>query len=157
MGPSALAAKLNKPLGSAASLDGDLEEEHFCAEPVDAVATTEDEVRAPAQADDAEAAAVDATAHSVQADIDARGETKALPETTVLLVGDLHRSTVKTPIHMSPPRFCPPSSRVFEPDKLTNCDKSGPCLVLLEACRLDILASKKRSECGISCYHGIVF
>jgi hypothetical protein len=71
IGPSALAAKLNKPWGSAASLDVDLEEEHFCAEPV-AVETTDEEVRAPAPTDDVEAAEIEATAHFVQPDTEAR-------------------------------------------------------------------------------------
>jgi hypothetical protein len=65
---------------------------------------------------------------------------------STVLLDDKLPSTIKTPVHMSPPRCFPPSSRVFEPDKLTNCDKPGPYLVILEACRLDILASKKRKQ-----------
>jgi hypothetical protein len=71
MGSSALAAKLNKPLDSAASLDIDLEEEQFGAEPVDAVNVVEEDVRATAPVDDLEAAEIETTAHSVQRDTDA--------------------------------------------------------------------------------------
>jgi tRNA U34 5-carboxymethylaminomethyl modifying enzyme MnmG/GidA len=135
--------KLNKPLGSAAPLDIDLVEENFGVEPVDAVVTVEQDIRATASADDLTPYEIETNAHSAQRDFDAWVVTRTVPETTVLLVDNLPRSTVKTPpIHMSPPRFCPPLSRVFEPDKLTNCDKSRPC-VFLEACHLDILTSKK--------------
>jgi hypothetical protein len=143
IGNSTLTMKLNKPLGSAASFDIALEDEHFCTEPVDVLVPTEEEVRATTPVDDLAPYEIEANAHSVQHDIDAWVVTKTVPETTVLLVDNLPRSTVKTPsIHTSPPRFCPPLSRVFEPDKLTNCDRSGPC-VFLEVCHLDILASKK--------------
>jgi hypothetical protein len=160
IGPSVLAAKLRKPLAAAASFDVVFEKEHFCAEQVAEVVAIEDGVRALAPADDIEAAEIEALAHSVQPDIAARIGTEPIPETMVILGDNVLPSTIKNPAHMSPPRYFPPSSRVLEPDKLTNCDKSGPCLVFLEACHLDILASKKtkkQSECGISCYHGIVF
>jgi hypothetical protein len=135
--------KLNKPLGSAASFDVALEDEHFCAEPVDAVVPTEEEVRATTPVDDLEPHEIKTNAHSVQRDINTWVVTKTVPETTVILGDNVVPSTIKNPFHMSPPRYFPPSSRVLEPDKLTNCDKSGPCLVFLEACHLDILASKK--------------
>jgi hypothetical protein len=118
------------------------ENEPFCAEQVAEVIATEEEVRAPSPADDIEAAEIEAHAHSVQPDIAARFGTEPIPETMVILGDNVVPSNTKNPDHMSPPRFCPPSSRVFEPDKLTNCDKSGACLVFLEACHLDILASK---------------
>jgi hypothetical protein len=143
IGHSTLAMKLNKPLGSAASFDVALEDEHFCTEPVDAVVTVERDVRATAQVDDLETYENETSADSVQRDIDTWVVTKTVPETAVILIDYVLSSTIKNPVHMSPPRYFPPSSRVFEPDKLTNCDKSGPCLVFLEACHLDILASKK--------------
>jgi hypothetical protein len=132
-GPSALVTELSKPLAAAASFAVALEEEHFCTEPVDAVVPTEEDVRATTPADDLEAAEIGAPARSVQPDIDARSVTKPVPKTTVLLVDNVPHSTVKTPIHTSPPRRCRPSSCVFQPDKLTNRDKSGSCLISLEA------------------------
>jgi hypothetical protein len=54
IGRSTLAMKLNKPLGSAASFDVDLEDKNFCTEPVDAVVPTEEEVRATTPVDDLE-------------------------------------------------------------------------------------------------------
>jgi hypothetical protein len=146
LGPSALASKLRRPLAAAASFDIALEEEHFGAEPVDAVVTVEEDVRATAPVDDLPTYEIDTNAHSVQLDIDTWVVTKTVVETTVILVDYVLPSTIKTPVHMSPPRYFPPSSRVFEPDKLTNCDKSGPCLVFFEACRCDILASKSRKK-----------
>jgi hypothetical protein len=136
--------KLNKPLGSTASFDVALEDEHFCSEPVDAVVNAEGDVRASAQVDDLETYEIETNADSVQRDIDTWVVTKTVPETTVTLVDYVLPSTINNPIHMSPPRYFPPSSRVFEPDKLTNCDKSGHCLVFLEACHPDILATKKK-------------
>jgi hypothetical protein len=81
-----LLLSLNKPSGSAASSDVDLEEELFGAEPVAAVETKEELVRARAPADEPEAAEIDTTAHSAQPDIDAHGVTNPVPETTVLFV-----------------------------------------------------------------------
>jgi hypothetical protein len=133
IGHSTLAMKLNKPLGSAASFDVSLEDEHFCTEPVDAVVPTEEEVPATTPVDDLEPYEIETNAHSVQRDINTWVVTKTVPETTVILGNNVVPSTIKNPVHMSPPRYFPPSSRVFEPDKLTNCDKYGPCLVFLEA------------------------
>jgi hypothetical protein len=84
IGPLALAAKLRRPLAAAASFDVALDEEHFCAEEVAEVVTTEEEGRAPAPVDDIEAAEIIANAHSVQPDISARIVTKPVPETTVI-------------------------------------------------------------------------
>jgi hypothetical protein len=96
--------------------------------------------------DDLETDEIETNADSVQRDIDTWVVTKTVPETTVILVDYVLPSTIKNPVHMSPPRYFRPSSRVFEPDKLTNCDKSGPCLVFLEACHLDILASQNKKN-----------
>jgi hypothetical protein len=135
--------KLNKPLGSAISFAVALEDEYFCTEPVDVVVPTEEEVRATTPVDDLEPYEIETNAHSVQRDINTWVISKTVPKTTVILGDNVVPSTIKNPVHISPPRCFPPSSRVFEPDKLTNCDKSGPSLVFLEACHLDILASKK--------------
>jgi hypothetical protein len=74
--------------------------------------------------DDLETYEIETNAHSAQRDIDTWVIAKAVPETSVILVDYVLPSTIKTPVPM--PRFCPPSSRVIEPDKLINCDKSGP-------------------------------
>jgi hypothetical protein len=134
----ALAAKLRRPLAAAASFDVALEEEHFCAEEVAEVVITEEEVRAPAPVDDIEAAEIGANAHSVQPDIAARIVTKPVPETTAFLVDIVLPSTINNPVHLSPP----PSSRVFEPDKLTSCETSGPFLISLQACSLTFWLQK---------------
>jgi hypothetical protein len=100
IGPSALAAKLRKPLAAAASFDV-AQKRHFWAEQVAEVVATEEEVRAPAPADDIEAAEIEANAHSVQPDIATRIATKPFLETTVILFDNVLPSTIKNPVHMS--------------------------------------------------------
>jgi hypothetical protein len=72
------------------------------------VVATEEDIRAPAPADDIEAAEIEANVHSVQPDIATRIATKPVLETTFILVDNVLPSTIKNPVHMSPPRFCPP-------------------------------------------------
>jgi hypothetical protein len=86
IGPSALAAKLRKPLAAAASFDFVFETEHFRADQVSEVVATEEEVRASTPADNIEAAEIEAHAHSVQPDIAVRIGTEPIPESTVILV-----------------------------------------------------------------------
>jgi hypothetical protein len=90
--------KLNKPLGSAASFDVALADEHLCTQPVDAVVPTEEEVRATTPVDDLETYEIETNAHSVQRDINTWVITKTVSETTVILCDNFVPSTIKNPV-----------------------------------------------------------
>jgi hypothetical protein len=108
----------------------------------------------PAPADAIEPGEIDATAYSVQPDIDTRSMSKRVqagpenygpprrqPSPVDRQDSSYSRSSVSV---------CPPLSRVFQPDKLTTCDKLGPRLTSLEACPLTFWLQKK--EKNVNCW-----